>query len=69
MLQRSVPGPILFNIYLNDLFYFLRYDVCNFADDTTPYVCGQNLDFSFTELEEHSIIATEWFEDNYMKIN
>ena len=67
--QESVLGPILFNIYLNDLFYFLRCDVCNFADHTTPYVCGNNLYFALTELEEHFIIAIEWFENNYMKMN
>ena len=37
--QGSVLGSILFNIYLNDLFYFLHSDICNFADDTTPFVC------------------------------
>ena len=65
--QGSVVEPILFIIYLNDLFYILRCDVYYF--DTTPYVCGKNLDFVLTELEEHSIIAIEWFENNYMKIN
>ena len=44
-------------------------DVCNFADDTTPYVCGNNLDFVFTELEEHSMIAFEWFGNSYTKMN
>ena len=67
--QWSVLGPILFNVYLKDLFYFLRCDVCNFANDTTPYVYGKNLDFVLTELEEHSIIATEWFENNYMRMD
>ena len=67
--QGSVLGPILFNIYLNDLFYFLSCNVCNFSDDTIPYVCNKNLEFVLLKLEEQSNIAINWFESNYMKMN
>ena len=69
MSQGFVLGPILFNIYLDDLFYFLFFNVCSFADDTTPYFCDKGLAFVFANLEEHSNIAMKWFENNYMKMN
>ena len=68
--QGSVLGPLLFNIYLNDLFFVLDgIDICNFADDTTPYICGKNLSEVLEELEKHSEKALQWFEYNFMKMN
>ena len=40
----SVLGPILFNIYLNCLsLFFNRVDICNFDNNTTPFMCHKNL--------------------------
>ena len=66
--QGSVLGPVLFNIYLNDLFFILS-DVCNFADDTTPYACDAKLENVSHQLEDNALTAIIWFENNYMKLN
>ena len=41
VLQGSVIGPLLFNIFLNGLFFFLQdiNNICNFPDDTSRFVC------------------------------
>ena len=38
VLQGSILGPLLFNIHLCDIFYFLDdLDIASYADDTTLY--------------------------------
>ena len=68
--QGSVLGPLLFNIYLNDLFYLAEStEVYNFADDTTFFACDKDLKTLISRLEHDSHLAIEWFESNYMKLN
>ena len=68
--QGAVLGPLLFNIYLNDLFFLSEYtDLCNFADDTTFYACDMDLNSLIKRLEHDSFLAIEWFENNNMKLN
>ena len=43
--EGSVLGPVLFNIFLFDLFFFIENsDLSNYADDNTLNSCGYNLE-------------------------
>ena len=43
--------------------------VCNFADDTTFYICDKDLNILINRLEHYTAPAVEWFENDVMKLN
>ena len=68
--QGFILGPLLFNIFLCDLFLFL-YDlpVANYADDNTPHCNGLKILDVLIELENAAETLLQWFKDNRMKAN
>ena len=68
--QGSTLGPILFNIFLNDLFSTLKFcDLFNFADDNTISTTADNIDHLLLTLKIESELAVKWFTDNQMIVN
>ena len=44
-------------------------EICNYANDTTIYACGPNIENVIMHLENDALKITEWFPNNYMKLN
>ena len=63
-------GPLLFDIFLNDLLLTnLRSIVCNFADDKTPYCCGETTKNVIENLPPDQIVVLGCFGNNPAKIS
>ena len=68
--QKSIVGPLLFLIFIGDLFY-LNYDLdfASYADDTTPYICGQDFSSIINVLEPNANTLFNWLRQNDLIVN
>ena len=68
--QGSILGPILFDILINDVFYFIQDAyICNLADDHSLHYIEDNLKEVKTILKKNFEHLQEWLYENHMVLN
>ena len=68
--QGSILGPILFNLFINDLIFSIeKVDIINYADDNTISAHAKSIPELIKLLENESEIAINWFRSNEMIVN
>ena len=68
--QGSIWGPHLLNMYINDIFFFIKEnELTNYADDNTPYAINSEVDKLIESLENDSSITIKWFSHNDLVMN
>ena len=69
-LKNQFLGPFLFNIFINDMLFFVsKSDICNFADDSTLSFCEKMLGDILHNLKFDLEHVLKWFKVNSSKPN
>ena len=68
--QGSIPGPLLFVLFFNDISSHLKYSkIVKYAGDTAIFCENGRLPTIEHQLDEHLKNLSRWFEENELLIN
>jgi len=67
--QGSILGPLLFNIYVNDMSNAVNCELCLYADDSMLLVSGNNVKEIETTLETEMKNISKWLESNKLSLH
>ena len=68
--QGSILGPLLFNVFINDMFHFMeKCALYNYADDNSMSYASLNVTDVLSCLKRDCDNAVKWFEVNGMQAN
>ena len=70
MPQGSIDGPLLFNLFINNLVFFIQYSVLsNYADDNNLFLREKNKEGKKIFLLLDFQIVNNWFYENLIILN
>ena len=67
--QGSIDRPLLFNLFINDLIFFITTFLSNYADDNSLYNTGKDLRLVKSVLVNDFRTVKEWLYEDFMILN
>lgn len=65
--QGSSFGPLMWNLYQNDLTYVLKSNISMYADDHQFFEANKDVQLIQTRLQESAAAATSWYKENCLQ--